>query len=71
MSFFQNASEQCMIRFLFNPNWMPKENKKAFDECFNALRRYHEYFKSCSDENYRNVMASFDGPHSQTGTKDK
>ena len=71
MSFFQSQSEQYILRFLNQANWIPDENKKMTMEWLNTYKIYHENFKACANENYKKVMECFAGSQSSNGPKDK
>jgi len=62
---FQSQSEQYMIRFLNQANWIPEENKKMTMELLSTCRNNYENLKGCVDENYRKMMDSFAGHQAQ------
>jgi len=69
MSLFQSQSEQYILRFLNQANWIPEENKKMTTEWLSTYRNSYENFKVCADENYRKIMDSFAGPQAQAETQ--
>ena len=70
-SLFQSQSEQYILRFLNNADWIPEESKIMTTEWLSTYRKNYENFKACADENYRKIMDSFAGPQDQAKTKDK
>jgi len=71
MSFFQNASEQYIVRFLNNASWIPAENKKAFNEWSNDLKKYNQNLKDSIDENYTKAIEYLDSFQTQNVPEDK